>query len=142
MDNVEISEAILVSFDKKNGTKTDGYTDVIEFTSIKTINCVVDEERGNAIDLETGHIYHIIQREYWGNISKGEFYFLKNSADNTLFVHRYHKKDMKDISLLYQMFLKCRAQKKYQEYLDSTKQDKPEKVKKITKDAPSHKIGK
>lgn len=134
MDKLEIREAILVSLDKKDDNKANGINDrILVFTNIKTISCIVDEEKGNAIDLETGHVYHVIQKEYWGTIPKEEFYFIANSASNTLFVYNHYKKNMKDVKLSHQMLIKYRALKRYQEYLKSIKQDEPKKGKTIIK---------
>ena len=133
MNKVEIQEAMLVALDKSgNNIEQQEKKEICEklnFTNVKTINCVIDAERGNAIDLETGCVYHIIQRNYWGIVSQEEAKNIRNSEDGTLFVYRYNIKDMKDISMLYQMLLRSRAQKKYQEYLESMNK---EKVKTIT----------
>ena len=138
MKKVSIKEGILVSLDRDSYSNTRSNRDsefhqTLVFTNIKTINCVVDEARGNAIDLETGCVYHVIQRDEWGIVSQEEAQFIKKSAENTLFIYRFHEKNMEGISMLYQIFLNYRAQNKYQEYLQNIENQEAAKVKKIGK---------
>lgn len=146
MDKLDIYVGTLVSFDrvgekKYNESGTQVLSTTLEFTNIRTIDCVIDEERGNAIDLETGAVHHIIKRDSRGNLLQYEAENIKNASNGTLFVYKYHDKSMKDISLLYQMYIKSRAQKKYQEYLENMKKVESGKVKKIKKNKPTSKIG-
>lgn len=137
MNKLEIQEAILVSLDRDSkNTRTKENKDVynmLSFTNIKTINCVVDEVRGNAIDLETGNVYHVIKRGRWGIVSQEEAENIRNSEKDTLFIYRFHEKNMDNISMLYQMFLNSRAQKKYQEYLKNIEIEESGKIKKLDK---------
>lgn len=136
MDKIDIYVATLVSFDrvgeeKFNETGTQLLSKTLEFTNIKTVDCVIDEERGNAIDLETGNIYHIIKRDNFNNILKEEVDRINDIPNGDLLVYKYYRKNMKNISLLYQMYINARAQKKYQEYLEKIKTEKDIKVKTI-----------
>ena len=137
MNKVEIQEAILVSLDRDSkNTRTEENKDVynmLSFTNVKTINCVVDEVRGNVIDLETGNVYHIIKRSRWGIVSEEEAQNIRNSEKDTLFIYRFYEKNMDNISMLYQMLLNSRAQKKYQEYLKNIEIKESQKVKKLDK---------
>lgn len=138
MKKVKIYEGILVLLDRNETNNINYQGDqsvckMLSFTNIKTINCVIDEARGNAIDLETGCVYHIIERDGCGIISQEEAKFIKNSEKYTLFLYRFHEKNMEDISLLYQIFLNSRAQDKYKEYLQNFGNKEVEKVKKFGK---------
>lgn len=139
MDKIDIYVATLVSFDRIGETKynddgTQVLSKILEFTNIRTMDCVIDEERGNAIDIETGNIYHIIKRDNRGILLPDEAEFINKTESGVLFVYKYREKNMKDISLLYQMNLKARAQKKYEQYLENLKKDEPQKsLKKGTK---------
>lgn len=135
MNNTEIYEALLVTFDKVGGENVQTQvpqkitTKTLEFTMVKTIDCVIDEKRGHAIDLETGEVYHIIN--YVANliISPDE---LDKIMENKLVVRRYEKKNMDKMSQIYKLFLKSRANKRYKEYLDNIKSiEGSQKVKKI-----------
>lgn len=137
MKKVSIQEAILVALNKdennNNNSKEQNVCNMLNFTNIKTINCVVDGKRGNAIDLETGCVYHIIQRDYWGIVSQKEAEFIRSFEDDSLFVYKFYPKNMEKISMLYEMYLNSRAQRKYQEYLHTFENKETAKVKKIGK---------
>ena len=98
-----------------------------EFTAVKTVTCVIDEERSNAIDIETGEKWHLVRRNELGFILPEEFDQILNGKD---FALKTKDKEWDKISLLYQLVLKERAKKIFDRYLKSLE---PTKVKRIEK---------
>ena len=146
-NKINLYEATLVSFDRiskktYNETREQVLSTVLEFTNIRTITCVIDEKRGNAIDIETGDVHHIIQRDLHNNILPKEVNAIKNSKSGELFVFKYYEKNLNNISLIYQMYIYSRGQKKYKEYLESIKTKENGPVKKLSKPKTGYKLGK
>ena len=134
-NNIIIKEVKLAKYTGNQNTKSgaknsrrDHYTS-FEFELVKTTTCVIDVERNKAIDIETGEIWNLVQRNDQGIILKEE---LTKILTGEICALRTYEKDWDKISLLYKLTLKDRAKKIYMRYLDSLGNECA-KVKKIGK---------
>ena len=97
---------------------------VIDFTVARTITCVIDINDNVAIDIETGDIWNLVERDANNRISS-------ELIPGQLYPVVYNDKDWSRISYLYQITLKARAKKIYQRYLEDKfeKQCNKQKIK-------------
>lgn len=84
---------------------------VVDFTVERTITCVIDTNDNVAIDIETGDIWNLVERDGNNRISS-------ELIPEQLYPVVYNDKDWSRISYLYQITLKARAKKIYQRYLE------------------------
>lgn len=133
MNNVIIKEVKLAKYTGKRNNNFEvknwerKHYASFEFELVKTATCVIDAERNKAIDIETGEIWSLVQRDDVGYILIEEF--PKILTGETCALGTYEK-DWDKISLLYKLLLKERAKKIFQRYLDSLVVEE-NKVKKI-----------
>lgn len=95
---------------------------VVDFTVERTITCVIDTNDNVAIDIETGDIWNLVERDdsnrILGELVSGQLYPLV-----------CNDKDWSRISYLYQITLKSRAKKMHQCYLENKLQEQRDKQK-------------
>ena len=85
---------------------------IIDFTIEKTILCVIDKENNNAIDIETGTVWKMINRDE------------NNRIKDTLIPGELYPARIKDCEFskmgrLYQLSIKSQAKKAYGLYLEN-----------------------
>lgn len=95
---------------------------VVDFTVERTITCVIDTNDNVAIDIETGDIWKLVERDDNNRIS-GEL------VSGQLYPVVCSDKDWSRISYLYQITLKSRAKKMHQCYLENRFQEQHNKQK-------------
>jgi len=123
---VIIKEAVLA---RPTGHRDSGYTMkdekvvgklIIEFENVKTETCVIDEERGKAISVETRQVYDFVRRDPVGRIASHEIEKIKS---NEIIALRLMDKNWDKISMLYQLSLKERAKEVFKSYIESISQE-------------------
>ena len=98
---------------------------MIEFENVKTETCVIDEERGKAISIETREIYDFVKRNETGRIVSHEIEKIK---PNEIIALRLMDKDWDKISMLYQLSLKVRAKEVYESYMKNISAEEKDKT--------------
>ena len=133
-NQVIIKEAVLA---RPTGHRDSGYAMhddkvvgkmMIEFENVKTETCVIDEQRGKAISIETREIYDFVKRDEAGRITSHE---IEQMGPNDIIALRLIDKDWDKISMLYQLSLKKRAKEVFESYMDGI--SKEERGKAYTK---------
>ncbi len=123
MNEIKIYEARIKSFEGFGEKGDISQKLIIDENSIFSINCVIDFESNKAIDIENDNVYEILPRDDRGLII--------NSKDNPIkfnypYVSDYKIKQMNNVSMLYSLSMKSRAQRTYDKYIEGqTKVDKP-----------------
>ena len=127
-DELLIKEVTLARYggvvDSSANIEGDRYTHlhVVDFTVERTITCVIDTNDNVAIDIETGDIWRLVERDsnnrILGELVSGQLYPLV-----------CNDKNWSRISYLYQLSLKARAKNIYQRYLESKLQEQHGKQK-------------
>lgn len=85
----------------------------IEFEVLKMVTCVIDIESNKAIDIETNECFDIVKRDNFGKIMKSHLPQIINGETMAL---QLREKDWKNMSVLYQLELKSRAQRVWNRY--------------------------
>ncbi len=101
--------------------------EVLTFTTVKTINCVVDYGSNEVIDIETGETFKMPVRNDDGQIVS----FDKEQELHPIVIM---DKNWDEISYLYQLSLKAQAKKVYNRYLLSKEEQKIKKIGSKTKE--------
>lgn len=95
---------------------------IVDFTVERTITCVIDTDDNVAIDIETGDIWSLVERDSNNRISS-------ELISGQLYPLVCNDKDWSKISYLYQLTLKARAKKIYQRYLENKFEEQHNKQK-------------
>ena len=95
---------------------------IVDFTVERTIICVIDTNDNVAIDIETGEVWNLVERDDNNRISS-------ELIPNQLYPLVCNDKDWSRISYLYQITLKSRAKKMHQCYLENKFQEQHGKQK-------------
>ncbi len=133
INEIAVKEATLAKYDcvgesrvgfEKGKKKT---FEVLSFTTVKTINCVVDYGSNEVIDIETGETFKMPVRDDDGRIVS----FDKEQELQPIVIM---EKNWDKISYLYQLSLKAQAKKVYNRYLLSKEEQKVKKIGSKTKE--------
>lgn len=127
INEIAVKEATLAKYDCvgdsrvgfENGKKKT--FEVLTFTTVKTINCVVDYGSNEVIDIETGETFKMPVRNDDGRIVS----FDKEQELHPIVIM---DKNWAKISYLYQLSLKAQAKKVYNRYLLSKEEQKVKKI--------------
>lgn len=133
INEIAVKEATLAKYDCvgdyrvgfENGKKKTFA--VLTFTTVKTINCVVDYGSNEVIDIETGETFKMPVRNDDGQIVS----FDKEQELHPIVIM---DKNWDKISYLYQLSLKAQAKKVYNRYLLSKEEQKVKKIGSKTKE--------
>lgn len=85
---------------------------VVDFTTDRTITCVIDVVDNVAIDIETGEVWNLLKRNE-------NYRIIDELIPGQIYPVVLRDKNWSRISQLYQLSLKARAKKIYQRYLES-----------------------
>lgn len=126
MNEIKIYEARIKSFEGFGEKGDISQKLIIDENSIFSINCVIDFENSKAIDIENNNIYDILPRDERGLIINTEENPIKF---NHPYVSDYKVKEMNNVSMLYSLHMKNRAQRTYDKYKSEQVSTNKEKVK-------------
>lgn len=113
MNETKIYEARIKSFECFGAKGDISQKLIIDENSIFSINCIIDFENAKAIDIENDNVYDILPRDERGLIINTEENPIKF---NYPYVSDYKVKEMKNVSMLYSLHMKNRAQRTYDSY--------------------------
>ena len=113
MTEIKIYEARIKSFEGFGEKGDISQKLIIDENSIFSINCVIDFENNKAIDIENDNVYDILPRDEMGRIINTKENPIKFSHP---YVSDYKAKEMNNVSMLYSLHMKNRAQRTYDKY--------------------------